>query len=113
MHELGITQGILDIVQEKAKEAEVSRVTRINLVIGSMSGIVDDSVQFYFDILSQDSLAEGATLCFSRIPMQVKCRPCGCSFSPDNMMWQCPQCGEWEVEITAGREFYIDSIEVE
>jgi len=113
MHELGITQGILDIVREKAQEVGASRVTTINLVIGMMSGIVDDSVQFYFDILSQDSLAQGATLSFSRIPMQVKCRRCDCSFSPEEMVWTCPQCGEWEVEITAGREFYIDSIEVE
>lgn len=113
MHELSVTQGMLDIALEKAKEAQASRITGINLVIGEMSSIVDDSVQFYFDFLSRDSIASGATLSFTRIPIQVRCRNCGLSFTPDKSLWSCPQCSEWDVEVIAGREFYIDSIEVE
>ncbi len=113
MHELSVTQGMLDIVLKKAKEARASRITGINLVIGEMSSIVDDGVQFYFDFLSRDSIASGATLSFTRIPIQVRCRNCGLSFAPDKSLWSCPQCSEWDVEVIAGREFYIDSIEVE
>ena len=113
MHELSVTQGMLDIVLEKAGEAQASRITGINLVIGEMSSIVDDCVQFYFDFLSRDSIASGATLSFARIPMRVKCRNCQLSFTPEKSVWSCPRCGEWDVEVIAGREFYIDSIEVE
>ncbi len=113
MHELGVTQAILDIALDKAKAAKAEKITKINLVIGEMSGIVDDCVQFYFDFLSKDSIASGTTLSFKRIPMQVRCRKCGFSFLPDNSLWSCPQCNEWDVEIIAGREFYVDSIEVE
>ena len=113
MHELSVTQGMLDIVLEKAKETQASRVARINLVIGEISSIVDDCVQFYFDFLSKDSIAGDAKLSFTRIPMQVRCRNCGFSFSPDKSAWSCPQCGQWDVEILAGQEFYVDSIEVE
>jgi len=113
MHELSVVQGMLDIALQKAGEAQASRITGINLVIGELSSIVDDCVQFYFDFLSRDSIASGATLSFTRIPMQVRCRNCGHSFSPDKSLWSCPQCGEWDVEIMAGQEFYIDSIEVE
>jgi len=113
MHELSVTQGVLDIALEKAKEARASKVTAINLVIGEMSGIVDDCVQFYFDFLSKDSIAGDAKLSFTRIPMQVRCRNCSFSFSPDKSAWSCPQCGQWDVEILAGQEFYVDSIEVE
>ena len=113
MHELSVTQGMLDIALEKAKETQASRIIRINLVIGELSSIVDDCVQFYFDFLSSDSIASGATLSFTRIPMQVRCRNCGLSFSPDKSSWSCPQCGKWDAEIIAGQEFYIDSIEVE
>ena len=98
---------------EKAKAANAEKVTKINLVIGEMSGVVDDCVQFYFDFLSKDSIAKGAVLSFQRVPMQVRCRRCGTSFSPDKSAWSCPQCKEWNVEITAGREFYLESIEVE
>jgi hydrogenase nickel incorporation protein HypA/HybF len=113
MHELSVTQEIIDIALEKAKEAKAEKITRINLVIGEMTGIVDDCVQFYFDFLSKDSIASGTTLSFKRIPMQVRCRKCGFSFSPDKSLWSCPQCNQWDVEVVAGREFYIDSIEVE
>ena len=93
MHELSITQEILNITLEKAKEAQATKIKEINLVIGEMSGIVDDCIQFYFDFLSKDSIASGASLSFKRIPMQVRCRQCQFSFSPDDLQWVCPQCG--------------------
>jgi len=113
MHELGVTQQILEVILKKAKEAEAEKVTRINLVIGEMTGIVDDSVQFYFDLLSKDSIAGGAILSFERVSTLMRCRRCGFSFTLDKSLWSCPQCKEWDAEVVAGREFYIDSIEVE
>ena len=113
VHELAVTQRVLDIALEKAKEAQATRITGINLVIGEMSSTVDDCVQFYFDFLSQDSIASGATLHFERIPAKLRCRQCGHSFTPDLPPWNCPQCNQWDVEILAGQEFYLDSIEVE
>jgi hydrogenase nickel incorporation protein HypA/HybF len=113
MHELPVTQGMLSIALEHAEKAAANRITTINLVIGEMSGIVDDSIQFYFDIVSKDTLAEGATLHFERIPNRFHCKACGLDFSLKDRQWVCPHCGEWTVEIVAGREFYVDSIEVE
>lgn len=113
MHELSITQQILDIAISKAGEAGAATVKRINLVIGDMSSVMDDCVQFYFDFLSQDSIAQGAQLSFQRIPLKVRCRHCGHSFTPEGEAWSCPQCQEWNVEIISGNEFYLDSIEVE
>lgn len=113
MHELAVTQGMLSIALEHAAKAGAKRITRINLMLGEMSGIVDDSVQFYFDFVSKDTLAEGAALSFQRVPACFRCRDCQTTFSPDGRQWACPQCGEWSVEIVAGREFLVDSIEVE
>ncbi|MGB9300962.1 MAG: hydrogenase maturation nickel metallochaperone HypA [Anaerolineae bacterium] len=113
MHELPVTQGMLSIALEHAARAGAKKITAINLTIGEMSGIVDDSVQFYFDIVSQDTPAQGALLNFERIPARFRCKACDESFSLDSGQWACPHCGEWSVEIIAGREFYVDSIEVE
>lgn len=112
MHEFSITQGILNIAVEKAREARASRITAINLVIGEMASVVDDCIQFYFDFLSEDSIAKDARLSFKRIPMQVRCRSCNLSFRPKNTVWSCPQCQKWDAEIVAGQELLIDSIEV-
>ncbi len=113
MHELSLTQQVLDIAIKKASEAGATTIKSINLVIGDMSSVVDDCVQFYFDLLSRDSIASGAQLSFQRVPMTVRCRYCRYEFNPAGEDWKCPQCQEWDVEIIAGKDFYLESIEVE
>ena len=113
MHEYSVTQSILSLAQEKASQAKASRITRINLVLGELSGIVDESVQFYFDFLSQDTLAAGADLNFEKVPVKLRCRNCEKAFPLLNHDWSCPDCHETSVEIVSGRECYMESIEVE
>lgn len=113
MHELSVTQGILAVVLEHAQEAKARRVTRVDLRIGDMSGIVDDSVQFYFDFLSRDTLAEGARLHFVRVPVRFRCHNCNTEFEPKDRDWVCPNCGSIGGQIIAGQEMAVESIEVE
>jgi len=113
MHELSITQSILSIALEKANEVQASKVTKINLIIGELSGVVDECVEFYFDLLSKDTIAAEASLSFERTPNKLRCRNCATVFSPDNLDWACPICHEAKIEIISGRECYVDSIEVD
>jgi hydrogenase nickel incorporation protein HypA/HybF len=114
MHELAVTQRILEIALEHAHQAGAQRIGAIHLVVGDLSSIVDDSVQFYFDYLTPGTIAEGARLTFQRIPPRCRCRECGTEFAPEpGILWQCPACGAWGGEVLQGREFYIESIEVE
>jgi hydrogenase nickel incorporation protein HypA/HybF len=113
MHELSVTQEIIDIAIDKAKESHAQRVVKINLVVGEMSSVVDDYIQFYFDFMSKDTLAAGAQLCFRKVPLEVKCRRCGEVFKPTEQPWHCPKCQKWDAEIVAGNEFYVESLEVE
>jgi hydrogenase nickel incorporation protein HypA/HybF len=113
MHEFSITQSILSIVLEKADEARASKVSKINLVIGELSGIVDECVEFYFGFLSKDTAADGAVLSFHRPQAQLSCRTCGTVFSPANGKWSCPGCQGLNVDIIAGKELHVESIEVD
>ena len=113
MHELAVTENIIDIACRHAQEAGGGHITRIHLVIGELSSIVDDSVQFYFDFIAQDTLAAGAELTFQRIPITIVCGECEHKWQPTTADWTCPQCGADKARVVAGREFYIDSIEVE
>ena len=113
MHEFAITQDMLDLVLEEAKKAEAKEVGKINLVIGEMTGVVQECVQFYFDFLSQGTLAEGASLSFTMVPMRVRCRACDKLFELKEFDWACPCCGGKELEIMAGKELFVESIEVE
>jgi len=113
MHELSVTESLLDIVCRHANQATAKRILRIHLVIGDLSSIIDDSVQFYFDFLSENTIAEGAELVFKRLSVALNCTACGHDWNPTTADWTCPACGLAKASIVAGREFYVDSIEVE
>ena len=113
MHELSITQSILEISLRHAQEAEADRISDIHLVIGQLSSYIDDSIQLYWDIISDGTIAVGARLHFRRIPAEMRCQQCGNQFlfkdSPD---FVCPACSDYRCEITSGDQLYIDSIDV-
>jgi len=113
MHELSITQSILSIALEQARAAQANKIIKINLTIGELTGIVDDCVQFYFELLSKDTIAAEASLSFHRPPTKLRCRNCATTFSPDNLDWACPNCRERSIEIVSGRELYVSSLEVD
>jgi hydrogenase nickel incorporation protein HypA/HybF len=112
MHELSITQSMLDLVLEQAEKAGAKEVGRVNLVIGEMTGVVDRAVKFYFGFLSKGTMAEGATLSFKGVPTKVRCRDCANEFEPGEFDWTCPQCKGNNIEIIGGRELFVESIEV-
>jgi hydrogenase nickel incorporation protein HypA/HybF len=114
MHEAGLTQNILDLALGKAREVKAARVNSIDLVIGELSGAVGDSIRFYFECLSRGTPAEGAALNIREVPARLRCRDCGREFHPEDVAaWLCPGCGSQGVEVTGGRELYIDSMEVD
>ncbi len=113
MHELSITQNIVDIVVEHATRAKAERVTAIHLVIGNLTGFVDESIQFCFDMLSPGTIAAGARVGIQRVPARVRCRACAQEFEPEGLNWACPQCTAVGGEVLRGRELQVDSIEIQ
>ncbi len=113
MHELPVTEQVVEIVLDHARKAKAERVVKVNLVIGELTGFVGESIQFYFDMLSKGTEAEKASLSVSRIPAKAKCQHCKKEFNPGGMNWVCPDCGGPIEEILGGRECYVESIEVE
>jgi len=113
MHELPITEGLLDLALKHANEAGATRITQLNLVIGQLASVVDDSIQFYWDIISKGTIAEGARLEFRRVPAVLRCWNCTAEFTPDGRDYLCPQCGSARVKVIAGDDFLLESIDVE
>ena len=113
MHELAVTQSILDISLRHAQKVEAKRIVVINLVVGKFSSIVDDSVQFYWDMIAEGTIAQGASLHFERVPAEMKCQDCGHAFEPNDQTFACPECLSPRVRVTKGDELRVESIDVE
>jgi len=88
-------------------------VGRINLVIGELTGVVADCVEFYLGFLSKGTVVEGAILDVTSVPASARCRDCDETFQLEEFDWTCPACGGKSLEATGGRELFVQSIEVD
>ncbi len=113
MHEYAVTQSMLKLALDEAKRVNASKILEIRLVIGDLSTIVDDSVQMYFDIMSEGTIAEGAKLIFKRVAAEFACKECGTVFVKPAHGFDCPKCGKLGSPTGVGKEFYIESIEID
>lgn len=114
MHELGLTQSIVDIAVEHAKRNNASKILKVNVTIGDMMSVIEDSMQFYFEYLTKDTIAGGSKLEIDHVPISIRCANCKEeSRVTEFEIYTCPRCGSLAVELLSGKEFYVDSIEIE
>ena len=109
MHELSITQSILNISLEAASQQGATRIRTIRLRMGPFSGVVPECVQMYLDVLAKGTRAEGA----ETVPLKVLCRDCGRESEITRERIQCPFCGSIRLKRLSGNEFMVDSLEVD
>ena len=113
MHEFSLMAGVLEAVNASALQHRAGRVLEIRLVIGEMAEVVPEALEFAFEALSVDTLSAGATLSISNVRPRSRCGSCEVEFEHDRYRRACPHCDSLATELLAGRELYIESIEVE
>jgi hydrogenase nickel incorporation protein HypA/HybF len=110
MHELSIASAVLETVE---KHAAGRRVGVVTMTIGALRQVVPDSLDFYFGIVSRDTICEGAELRQELVPARVRCGACGEERELDDLpVFLCASCGG-ACEVVAGNELEVDSIEIE
>lgn len=107
MHELSITQSLVDAVLERTGARSVMSV---NLRIGRSSGVLPDAIRFCFELVSDGTPLAGAVLQIDEPPGRALCLSCGEEFELDDIPL-CP-CGSADIDITSGRELMVTSVEV-
>ncbi len=113
MHEMGIAQELIHIALSAIpEEMDAPKVEKINLKIGKLAAVVEHSLTFCFEILTKDTLLEGARLDIFWVPVKIRCKACDHEWEVDNPVFQCPQCHDGEVEMLTGREIEITSLEI-
>lgn len=109
MHELTITQGIVETCELNAGGRKVVEVV---LQIGALSGVMPEAVEFCFEACTRDTLLEGARLVIVRIGAKARCLRCRAEFPLQGYFDPCPRCCALGNEILAGEELRIMEIEI-
>lgn len=112
MHELSITQSMIELVQETAAQHGATKVAKIRVKVGALTCIQPDALKFCFEVLREGTIAEGAELEIEKVPVKLKCSLCD-TVSEGKIGMPCPACGHGKLEVIAGKEFYVESIEVD
>lgn len=110
MHEMAITQGIIEICE---KHAHGRPVRSIDIEIGELSSVVPEAVQFCFEACSQGTLLEGAIVRISRPPGSGLCLECGKETALTALFDACRHCGAHRVTVISGEEMRVREIEVD
>ncbi len=114
MHELSIAASIVDAVTESAAAYPGARVTAVRLRVGALAAVIEDSLQFCWDIATEGTPLQGAALVVRVMPVVIHCAGCGVDAELDGVQsFRCPRCGELAADLRQGRELEIESIELE
>ncbi len=110
MHELSIADAIVTIASRHAKGRPVSRV---EIRVGHLRQVVPDSLQFAFELITAGTELDGAELAIEEVPARVRCTACAAETVLEEFPAHCGECGALDVEVTAGEELLVESIDVE
>lgn len=113
MHEVAIMTEALRMAGETAKSAGAKRILKLRLRLGALSGVVPESMQFAFEVVSQGTLAHGAVLEIESVPAVCWCANCQAEFACVNFFNECPRCHDLSGDLRRGRELDIAEVELD
>ncbi|HGE73112.1 TPA: hydrogenase maturation nickel metallochaperone HypA [Candidatus Poribacteria bacterium] len=111
MHEISLIESIIDIVLSEMSKNNITKVSSISLKIGKMLQVMEETLRFGFEIMSQNTPLEGAEIIIENTPVIGRCKNCGNEFQIDDWFDSCPNCHQMCVEIISGKEMEIISFE--
>lgn len=113
MHEVSLMEQTLEIAIAQARSQNSTQIHHLKMRVGEVSGVVPEALNFAFDVVTQGTIAEGATLQIETVPIVCHCTHCDREFHPvDAYIYECPDCGNLSFQIRSGREIELTSLEV-
>jgi hydrogenase nickel incorporation protein HypA/HybF len=110
VHELSVSTAVVDTV---VRHAAGRRVLTVRVRLGRLRQVVPDSLAFYFNLVSRETVCEGAVLEQEVVAARLACAPCAHEWEIEVPAFRCPRCGGAEVAVLSGEELEVESIEVE
>ena len=112
MHELSIAVALVEQIEAVVSRESALRATKVAIAVGALSGVDAEALRSLFPLVSEGTKAEGAELRVDAVAARVRCRVCGSESEAKPHFVSCGACGSPDVELVAGRELNITSVEV-
>jgi hydrogenase nickel incorporation protein HypA/HybF len=112
VHEAGLAQTALEIAAERTRERGATRVHRLVLRVGDLSGVVPEALRFVLEALSAGTPCEGAVFEIEVVPVECHCPACDRPFRPTDVVYACPDCGATSSDVRQGHELVLHAMEV-
>ena len=113
MHEFSIIQSLFKILEKTACEKQLSCISKVKLKIGQQRQIAPDFLQFAFDEIAKNTIANGAELVIEKVPIKMSCKKCEREFLLKDYFFVCPGCGGKDLKLIEGNEIFIEEVEGE
>jgi hydrogenase nickel incorporation protein HypA/HybF len=112
MHELSVAQEIINIVNSYLPDNNSTGAKSVKVKVGKLSNILNDSLTFCFEALTNESHLKGAKLEIVDVPVKVLCLNCSKESEIENPVFACPMCSYTKLKMISGMELQIDEIEL-
>ncbi|MCE7913875.1 MAG: hydrogenase maturation nickel metallochaperone HypA [Nitrosomonas sp. PRO4] len=112
MHEMSLAENIVQLIEEAACQQSFTLVKTVWLEIGQLACVEQASLRFYFEVLTQNSIACQAKLEIIEIAGQALCSQCQVKIPIASYHEACPYCSGCNLQITAGDCMRIKELEV-
>lgn len=113
MHEMSLCEGVLQIIETEAKKQNFTKVKRVILDVGVLSGVEIPALEFSFEVVMRGSVAENAKLEINQIEAQAWCMQCAETVIVKERYDACPKCESYQLQISSGDEMRIKELEVD
>jgi hydrogenase nickel insertion protein HypA len=113
MHEYSVVQALLTQCEEYAEANEASRVTKIVVKIGVMSGIEPHLLEIAFNTFKEATVCDGGEFVMTIQPLTVECRRCKSISELEKIHYCCPKCESIDVKVIDGEDMFLMSLEME
>jgi hydrogenase nickel incorporation protein HypA/HybF len=112
MHEVSLMESAIHLALDYASREHARKIHRVKMRVGVLSGVMPEALEFAFDMVTQGTIAEGATFEIESVSAVCFCEKCQREFRPDGPFYECPTCRQLSAEIRQGKELELTSLEV-
>ncbi len=113
MHETDMTKALILTVKDWwESQPEPPQINSIHLIVGKFTCVEPVSLQFAFEVQTQNTFLAGVKLVIQETPLIAFCHRCQQEYAPEiGLQYGCPECKSPMDDIRSGRELKIDRIE--